>query len=78
MREGKTFFLSHDLSPTTEYTEFQAFCPVVRIGPPTPLPIVSVATLLWVQGRRHTRFRKRVEANSDEGTDILILYVCTV
>ncbi len=41
---------------TTEYTECQAVCPVVRIG--SPLPLTREGVLLppfWVQGRRHTR-----------------------
>jgi hypothetical protein len=42
----------------TEYTECQAFCPVVRIGSPTPSP-ASAAPPLWIQVRRHTRLRGR-------------------
>jgi hypothetical protein len=52
----------------TEYTECQAFFPVVRIGSPHPLTPKG--------GGRHTRLRERRvgRPNSDEETDTLVLY----
>jgi hypothetical protein len=48
--------LPHNLAVGTEYTECQAFYPVVRIGsPPPPHTQESVALPLWVQGGRLTR-----------------------
>ncbi len=55
----------------TEYTECQAFCPVVRIGSPTPSPQVSVAAPPGPGGEGLGG------PNSYEGTDTLVLYICT-
>ncbi len=56
----------------TEYTDCQAFCLVVRIRCPHPLPRKQV----W-GGGRHTRLRGRGWGpnSSNEGTDTLVLYV---
>jgi hypothetical protein len=43
---------------TTEYTERQAFSPVVRIGPLPPHLQASVAPL-WFRGGGQTRLRER-------------------
>ncbi len=47
-----------------------------ELGPVPPYPQESVTPPLWVQGGRHTRLRGRGGGpNSDDGTDILVLYV---
>ncbi len=68
-----------DLSyKTTEYTEYQAFCPVVRIGSPpqTPSPAsVWCSPPLGPRGETHSLGGEGVRGpNSDEGTDSLVLY----
>jgi hypothetical protein len=59
------------MTNSTEYTECQASCPVVRIGSHAPPcnPQANVAPPLWVQRGG------RGGPNSDEGTDPLMLYV---
>jgi hypothetical protein len=61
----------------TEYTECQAFSPVVRIGShPRLLNRKRVLPPPWFGGGGHTRLResgRRVGANSGEGTDTLVL-----
>ncbi len=51
-------FLPPSLS-LTEYTECQAFFPVVQIGSPRPLTPGSVAPRPFRSKRRHTRLRGR-------------------
>ncbi len=62
------------LSSSREYSECQAFCPVVPIGSPQPQP--SVAPPLGSTGETHSLAKEGVVGpNSDEGTDTLVLYV---
>jgi hypothetical protein len=52
----------------TDYTECQAFCPVVRIGSPSLSPQASVAPPFGSWGETHSLVRERVGwPNSDEG-----------
>ncbi len=62
----------------TEYTEYQAFSPVVRISSaPPPNPQASAASPpLWFQGSwgdTLTEGEGTGGANADEGTDTLVL-----
>jgi hypothetical protein len=63
----------------TEYTECQAFSPVVRISSaPPPNPQASAAPPLWFQragGDTLAEGERAGEANADEGTDTLVLYL---
>jgi hypothetical protein len=62
---------------STEYTECQAFFPVVRIGSPDPLTCKGVLLLppLGPRGEKHSLAEEKVGPNSDEGKDTLELYV---
>jgi hypothetical protein len=56
-REG--LFSFNSTTEAREYTECQAFYPVVRIGSPHPLTCKRVLfPPLWIQGGRHTHFRR--------------------
>jgi hypothetical protein len=58
----------------TDYTEWQAFCQVARIG--SPHPHGNVAPPFGSKGETHSRAGEEVgRPNSDEGTDNLVLYV---
>ncbi len=61
----------------TEYTECQAFYPVVWIGSPHPLTTYIVLFPLWVLGRVTLAYGGGGwrGPNSDDGTDFLVLYV---
>jgi hypothetical protein len=62
--------------PTKEFTECQAFCPIIRIGsPPSPQPQASVAPPLWVQGRDTLAGEGWGGHNSDERKEPLALCV---
>ncbi len=67
--------------PGTEYTESQAFWPVVRIGSPHSLIRKGVFLLpppLGLRGKTHSIAGEGVGwggVNSDEGTDALVFYV---
>ncbi len=61
----------------TEYTEYQAFSPVVRIGtPPPPHTQATVYTPLWWGGGGgggETEACGRGGPNTNEGTDTVVL-----
>jgi hypothetical protein len=61
---------------STEYTECQAFCPVVRMGS-HPLTRKLVLSPLWIDLRgKHSLAGEGVGGpNSDERTDTLVLYI---
>jgi hypothetical protein len=74
------YFLLHVHSSillSTEYTECQHFCPVIRIGPPTPSSASECCSPpLSPRGETHLLVGEGVgRPNSNEGSDTLVLYV---
>ncbi len=72
----KSFFSFNSTTEAREYSECQAFYPVVRIGSPTPSTARECdSPPRWILGGRHTHIRMRGwgRTNSDDGAYTLVL-----